>query len=56
MEPLAEKEALSQALEPLKKLQESPHLFISQSAKGMCSWVEGMLELFNLPKVEVKRD
>lgn len=51
MEAMDVKEELSQALEPLKKLRESPYLFISESAKVMCSWIEGMLEQFNLPDV-----
>ena len=56
MEPMEEKEALSQALEPLKKLRESPHLFISESAKVMCRSLEGMLELFNVSDVSSKRE
>ena len=56
MEPMEEKEALFQALELLKKLRESPHLFISESAKVMCHSLEGMLELFNLPDVSSTRE
>ncbi len=54
MEQMEEKERLSQALEPLRKLRESPHLFISQSATLMCSWLEGMLELFDLNNVSAR--
>ena len=51
MEPIEGEAELSQALESLKKLRDSPYLFISESAKVMCSWIEGMLEQFNQPNV-----
>lgn len=49
MESMEEKEALSKALEHLKKLRKSHYAFVSESAKVMCASIEGMLELFNLP-------
>lgn len=56
MEPMEEKEALSKALEHLRELRGSPYVFISESAKIMCSSVEGMLELFNLPDDASERE
>ena len=55
MKPMDEKEALSRALDALRQLRESPHFFISESAKVMCSSLEGILELFSLTDISSKK-
>jgi hypothetical protein len=49
MEAKEEAKKLSSALRSLEELKGSDYVFISQAAKVMCAWIDGMLEQLELP-------